>query len=386
MEITRNNYEQYFLDFAEGRLAKHLLVELEQFLLLNPDLKTELEAFEKIPLTTDPGQNFNFKSELKKEIRPSGNINATNYINYLVAELEGDLSADETNKLSDFISANPVIKREQKIITKARLIPDKKIIYDRKAILKKSVIIRLTWQRTAAALAIAASLLLVIYFSFKKEENLNNAPIVTQQEKVNKPEVNDTRMAEEKSEVIPGVEKNENLVADRAKNKEKFIRNKKVDTLHPGKVVAPNTNNEVEPEQNFTLPANNQLLPAKENEETAIPLAQNKPQDKNETPGIIEKHPDSGKLVNEENGLSVKQYLAYRFRKGILKEKSADKKKKEKLSPIDLAMAAINGAGRFFGSKIKMNKNYHDSGELASVSISSPSFEITRPMNGGNHR
>ena len=43
MKITRENYEEHFLDYLEGNLDKQLLDEFKNFLVQNPDLRDELE-------------------------------------------------------------------------------------------------------------------------------------------------------------------------------------------------------------------------------------------------------------------------------------------------------------------------------------------------------
>ena len=50
MKINRNNYEAYFLDYIEGTLGFAEKAELEAFLVINPDLKIELDNFETISL------------------------------------------------------------------------------------------------------------------------------------------------------------------------------------------------------------------------------------------------------------------------------------------------------------------------------------------------
>lgn len=48
--ITRHNYEAYFLDYLEGELSGELKLEMEAFLKANPDLAVELEEFENVSL------------------------------------------------------------------------------------------------------------------------------------------------------------------------------------------------------------------------------------------------------------------------------------------------------------------------------------------------
>jgi hypothetical protein len=43
MKITRDNYEEHFLDYLEGNLDENLVDDFIDFLRQNPDLKAELE-------------------------------------------------------------------------------------------------------------------------------------------------------------------------------------------------------------------------------------------------------------------------------------------------------------------------------------------------------
>jgi len=52
MRITQDNYEQYFLDHAEGNLSPEMERELADFLDANPDLKPILDEYDPSPLQT----------------------------------------------------------------------------------------------------------------------------------------------------------------------------------------------------------------------------------------------------------------------------------------------------------------------------------------------
>jgi len=47
MQIDRNNYESYFLDFLEGRLSEQEIDNLLTFLRNNPDLEDRLLSIDK---------------------------------------------------------------------------------------------------------------------------------------------------------------------------------------------------------------------------------------------------------------------------------------------------------------------------------------------------
>jgi len=50
MEISRQNYEQYFVDYLDGKLNEKQVGILMSFIEFNPDLKVELADIEKMCL------------------------------------------------------------------------------------------------------------------------------------------------------------------------------------------------------------------------------------------------------------------------------------------------------------------------------------------------
>lgn len=69
MSINKDNYEAWFLDFAEGTLSPAEIDELNDFLQSHPHLASELEEFQLIPLQPDTSVIYNNKKALKKEAR-----------------------------------------------------------------------------------------------------------------------------------------------------------------------------------------------------------------------------------------------------------------------------------------------------------------------------
>ncbi len=153
MKITRENYEEYFLDYLEGNLDKNLLNEFKNFLVQNPDLKDELE------------NTGNFKAEpesftfLKKEnLFKSRYEHETEFNKAAVARMEGDLTDTETEEFEKFLKENPEKLYEAELFEKTRLTADETIVFRNKSTLyrqpagKKIVI----WSvRIAAVLVIA---------------------------------------------------------------------------------------------------------------------------------------------------------------------------------------------------------------------------------------
>ena len=67
MNITRDNYESFFLDYLEGSLDPSMMEQMHAFLERNPDLKAEMEEFEQVSLIADPVL-FMEKEKLKKNL------------------------------------------------------------------------------------------------------------------------------------------------------------------------------------------------------------------------------------------------------------------------------------------------------------------------------
>ncbi len=67
-QITRNNYEEYILEYADNALSVDLMQEMESFLNLHPDIAAEVLSFRNIKLTPDPATAFEGKEDL---LRPT---------------------------------------------------------------------------------------------------------------------------------------------------------------------------------------------------------------------------------------------------------------------------------------------------------------------------
>lgn len=128
MKITRENYEEYFLDYLEGNLNKNLVNEFNNFLIQNPDLKDELKNTGNFK--AEP-ENFTF---LKKEkLFKSRYEKETEFNEATVARMEGDLTDTETEEFEKFLKENPEKLNEAELFEKTRLIPDETIIFKNKS-------------------------------------------------------------------------------------------------------------------------------------------------------------------------------------------------------------------------------------------------------------
>jgi hypothetical protein len=155
MKITRDNYEQYFLDHAEGTLSPEMEKELSDFLEANPDLRPIMEEFDPSPLQTVDLNNENLKAKLRKYITLTDHIKEDNIDEWMIREIEGLLGDSEEKELAEFLSLNPAYRFDYKIFGFTRLSPDLSVTFRQKIYLKKKVVhfrtSRLLWLIPAAA-------------------------------------------------------------------------------------------------------------------------------------------------------------------------------------------------------------------------------------------
>lgn len=161
MEINKNNYEVFFLDFFDGNLSSERKEELFSFLAMHPDLQKEFSEYESITLGRDI-QIFENKTVLKRfELNQS--IDESNFEQFCIAWLEGDLSEEQRSKFLVFVKSNPVQEMVFNRFQSLKLHPPKEIVYFGKDKLKRgSSVIPLYLKR----ISVAASILLVAGFTY----------------------------------------------------------------------------------------------------------------------------------------------------------------------------------------------------------------------------
>ncbi len=131
MNINKNNYEAYFLDYHEGNLSPQEVADLFLFLSEHPELKKELDDFENVTLEDFPSTVFENKESLKK------NITQDNREDYFIRAIEGNLDANESILLQTFLTEHPEFLEEFKLFEKIKLQPDPAVVFENKQELKQ---------------------------------------------------------------------------------------------------------------------------------------------------------------------------------------------------------------------------------------------------------
>ena len=170
MTINRNNYEEYFLLYADNELSKAERKMVEVFVNENPEFK---EEFCMLKLTINlPDEEIKLadKSFLYKN-ESSILINENNYEEVFVRYHDNELSEKEKFETENFVAQHANLKAGFELIGKARLAPDLLIVYpDKKELYRKeksgTVVSMMIWRYVAAAVLIGFGLWISIpYFT-----------------------------------------------------------------------------------------------------------------------------------------------------------------------------------------------------------------------------
>jgi hypothetical protein len=162
MQINRDNYEVFFIDFLDGKLSPSDEKLLLAFLNQNPDLASELEAVESMVLI--PEQNSFTKKELLKKEESYYGIN--NRFDYLcIASIEDDITTQEKKELNGLLKNDSKKKREFFQFNKLKLIADPNIKYNGKSSLKRLGILSIS-PRTFISVSSVAAVVLVSFGIF----------------------------------------------------------------------------------------------------------------------------------------------------------------------------------------------------------------------------
>lgn len=145
MNINRNNYEAFFLDYYDGGLSPVEVAEMLVFLQENPDLENIFEDYKEIILSGGGGV-FPEKLILKKKYTESeietilaSEITKDNCNHFFIVEMEGILSSEQKNRLDIFLLKNPELKNVYVLFQKCKLQAEA-INFEEKQLLKQEII------------------------------------------------------------------------------------------------------------------------------------------------------------------------------------------------------------------------------------------------------
>lgn len=343
MQINQNNYEAFFLDFAEGRLDNSSTLELLNFLRNHPELKQELESFSDIRLDA-PEEVFPGKEFLKKMDFGRASVDPSNFGDFCIAYYEKVLNQAESGKLFSYLELHPEKKKDFELFGKTTLIADKNIVFEAKPFLKKkskgarvrTIVFRIT--------AVAAGLILAVTIYYKasvKEETHNSVAVTTSniQKSVDREEPKDTAI-----DILPKSEGN--LVASQKSKPGKSIvvpQKEKPEILSKDTITQDETLNELAAIDVKSL--------------SNIPLE--RPEFK---PGLNIASPEK----EDQEDFELLAYAQKLIQKKILKQ---DEKRRKKITLWDLADVTIMGYNSITENDIKLHRETDENGKVTALAI-----------------
>ncbi|WP_372946830.1 hypothetical protein [Mariniphaga sp.] len=203
MKITRDNYEEYFLDYLEGNLDENLVDDFIDFLRQNPDLKAELEMAGTVKVELE-NVSFAKKGKLYKEKYDL----ETEFNRAAVARLEGDLQENEKNEFENYLTKHPEKQKEAALFEKTRLKADESIFFRKKNKLYhysagKTILL---WSTRIAAVLVLAFMVYRVADNISTQNNLPENQVAVSEKKTNPKPAEPTvipEKTEKKEEVVP---------------------------------------------------------------------------------------------------------------------------------------------------------------------------------------
>jgi hypothetical protein len=169
MNITRDNYEEYFLLYADNELSDSEKAEVLIFIKNNRGLSEEFGSIIRTiskpdHKTTLPDKSFLFRNE------PGAFVNKDNYEEIFVLYHDNELTTDQKMETEEFLLSNRQFRDEFELIGLSRLIPENSIIFPNKKLLyqqeKTGKVVRvLFWRILAAAIIIGFGIWITQQFS-----------------------------------------------------------------------------------------------------------------------------------------------------------------------------------------------------------------------------
>lgn len=165
MNINRNNYEEFFMLYADNELSAADRKEVEAFADANVDLKSELASFSEYKLRPDTSVVFDNKASLLKQEGNAIGITTENCESFFVLYADNELTSEQKAVVREFVARNPLVQPSFRLLQEVKLQADQNIQFQNKASLYRheedDKVIPFTWWRMAVA---AAAILFVAGF------------------------------------------------------------------------------------------------------------------------------------------------------------------------------------------------------------------------------
>jgi hypothetical protein len=351
--IDGNNYESYFLDFLEGKLAEQEVEMLMAFLKNNPDLEESLIHYDKYVIESNPEITLS-KNFLLKSLDNFHSINEHNFDEFCVAYYEKDLSTKADEELSKYLNVHPEKLRDFENYGKVYINPPLNLKYPFKSRLKKITLLpfyKIAYISTAAA----AILLLFIYLipsikQFMPAEKQTVA--ITEEKNEHRIEALNEELEMIRGNKTPDSKKSNQVNPGNLYTKEiQLLNDNKVESLHKDEINLKSIN---------SIKINN-LKPPISIEKIYL------------TTGVERKNVDN----NTTPYLNIREFAIRKLHKTI-EPNLSERTDQINLTWWDLARLGVKGINKLTGSEIKMDGKINEEGKIVAMVIESGKLSFSR--------
>jgi hypothetical protein len=161
MNITRHNYEEFFLLYVDNELNIAQRKAVDIFVQQNPDLRSELLMLQQSVLPGDEHIVFSNKESLLKTASAPNPVNENNCEEYFVLYGDDELTNQQKDQVEQFVYKHPQHQANFELIQQAKLMPDMSEVFPNKYALYRTEendrvtpVTRMRWWRIAAAAAV----------------------------------------------------------------------------------------------------------------------------------------------------------------------------------------------------------------------------------------
>ncbi|MFT3949801.1 MAG: hypothetical protein QM763_22750 [Agriterribacter sp.] len=158
MKINKNNYEAFFLLYADNELNADECAMVEKFVEEHPDLREELHILNQTKLPEEDTLLYPYKAGLFKHTEAMP-VNESNYKEYFLLFIDDELNAGERESVEAFAALHKDKQAELTLLQRVKIAPEENIVFINKAVLYRTEkqparMIPMRWISIAAAAAV----------------------------------------------------------------------------------------------------------------------------------------------------------------------------------------------------------------------------------------
>jgi len=370
MLVNRENYEFFVMDYLDGKLSARDNELFTRFLNDHPDILEEVMNIGQIRLL--PGDFiFPDKDLLKKGIKQeSVNISHTEYGDYCIAYLEGDLLPSEINDFEIYLKRYPHKRKELELFRKVYLKPDTSIEFASKSKLKKLTIYQkririISSLSTAAAILILAIIFIQPGFDYFKH-------LITGR----------NQLKDFKNEIISG---NGSLKDDEIEllnqSSEQDIKEQK-NLLTPQHIYTIQPKDEEIVKKIEEIPSEDLIIREKVLLKPVSSIQAYLEMQAHPSPDRLLSIPKRN-LITSEEYLTIIEFAGDRLKKDVIQKISVSKE--HNLTFWDLAYTGFNGLDKISEGSYALNREIDEKGSVRRIMFETPVIGLSIPLKGNKN-